>query len=75
MEFAICAMAELRAVKSQELNKLAKRFREHATEAEPGMFRDLMLRTASELEMLAQSLDAGEGTEYVLFDDDESTFS
>jgi hypothetical protein len=68
-------MAELRAVKSLELNKLAKRFREHAAEAEPGLFRELMLRTASELETVAQSLGNSDGTEYVLFEEDETTVS
>ncbi len=69
-EFATCAMAELRLVKSKELRVLAKRFRDHAAEAERGMFRDLMLRTASELETLAQSLEASDGTECVLFDEE-----
>jgi hypothetical protein len=62
-------MAELRSVKSRELRELAKRFREHAAEAAPGTYRDLMLRTMAELEELAQSLEASDGSELVLFDE------
>jgi len=61
-------MAELRAIKSQELRELAKRFRDRATETSPGIYRDLMLRTAAELEERANLLDVGGGSETVLFD-------
>lgn len=64
-------MAELRSVKSRELRELAKRFREHAAEAVPGTYRDLMLRTMAELEALAQSLESSDGSELVLFDENK----
>ena len=59
-------MAELRSVGSNELRELAKRFRRRADEAAPGHYRNLMLRTASELEARAHSLDATGGGELIL---------
>jgi hypothetical protein len=64
-------MVELRSVGSNELRELAARFRKRADEAAPGHYRDLMLRTASELEERAQGLDASGGTELILLDIDD----
>lgn len=63
-------MVELRSVGSNELRDLAARFRKRADEAMPGHYRDLMSRTASELEARAQALDATGGSELVLLDTD-----
>ena len=64
-------MVELRSVGSDELGELAARFRRRAQEAAPGHYRDLMLRTAAELEARAQILNATGGEELVLLDTEE----
>ena len=63
-------MVELRSVKAQELIELAHRFRVRAADCPPDVYRDLILRTAGELEELAQSLVKNNGSEFVLFDDE-----
>ncbi len=65
-------MVELRSVGSKELRELAARFRTRADEAAPGHYRDLMLRTATELEAQAQTLDATGGRELMLLDAEDS---
>ena len=62
---------ELQTMRADEVHELAQRFRLRATEAEDVVYHRLMLRTAVELEELAGSLSARNGSELVLVDEDE----
>ena len=64
---------ELRSVKAKELLEMVQRFRARAAECEPGFYRDLILRTANELEAHAQTLVAEDGSVLVLFGDDDAS--
>jgi len=63
---------ELRSVKAKELLEMVLRIRERAAECEPGYYRELILRTADELEVHAHKLAADDGSVLVLFGDDET---
>ena len=61
---------ELRSVKAKELLEMVQRFRARAADCEPGHYRELILRTADELEAHAKKLAADDGSVLVLFGDD-----
>jgi hypothetical protein len=63
---------ELRSVKAKELLEMVQRFRARAVDCEPGYYRELILRTAGELEAHARKLAAEDGSVLVLFGDDET---
>lgn len=62
---------ELQAIKAEGLRKLARTFRERAAEAGPGMYRDLMIQTASELEEYAAEMEKAGPSETVLVEVDK----
>ncbi len=51
---------------------MVQRFRARAADCEAGYYRELILRTANELEAHAQTLAAENGSVLVLFGDDET---
>jgi hypothetical protein len=63
---------ELRSVRAKELLEMVQRFRARAADCEAGYYRELILRTANELEAHAQTLAAENGSVLVLFGDDET---
>ena len=65
---------ELQSIRADEVHQLAQRFRLRAIEAEDSLYHRLMLRTAVELEELAGTLSANNGSELVLVDDEECAF-
>ena len=64
---------ELRSVKAKELLEMVLRIRARAAECEPGYYRELILRTADELEAHAEKLAAEDSSVLVLFGDDETS--
>ena len=61
---------ELRPIKSSELLRMAHDFRMRAEEAVDTEYHRMMLRTAVELEELADELNRRKGSELVLKDDE-----
>jgi hypothetical protein len=62
------------SVKATELRELARKFRVRAAEAEEGAYRNLMLRTAHELEEFAEAM-ATTSSELVLAEVSEGSGS
>lgn len=62
---------ELRSMRAAEVAKLARKFRLRAAEAEEGVYRTLMLRTALELEELVSTLTLGSDGQFVVLEGDE----
>jgi len=62
---------ESQSVKEEELHKLAHKFRAQAAGCPQGHFHDLILQMAGELEELALSLAAENGSEHVARGEDE----
>jgi hypothetical protein len=61
------------SVRADDVLQLAHDFRLRAAEAEDTIYHRLMLRTAAELEELADNLARKKGSELVLVDGDEDT--
>lgn len=61
---------ELKTISADELRMLAERFRERAAECAEDYYRELILRTARELEDHADMLDANGDTALVIAEED-----
>ena len=62
---------ELQAIKAAGLRELARKFRARAAEGGPGIYCDLMLRSAVELEEFAASMENKGDPEFVLVEVDD----
>jgi len=63
----------LQSVRAAEIQQMAENFRVRAAETQDTVYHRLMLRTALELEDLAERLKRSGGAELVLADDEASS--
>lgn len=61
----------LQSIKADEVKEIARRFRTRAAEAQDTVYHALMLRTAAELEELADTLASRDDTTLALIGDED----